>query len=177
MYPAHFGLKKSLFDAGIAQDTGVFRSAKRAPITTNLEMAFTSPNAIVTLSGTPGVGKTTLISTALRASTTRLALAWLNGMPTNATELLELLLAEFGCSDHRATRMERLQIWRQFLSEMSATESRVFIVVERTEDLAPEVLRGLDALTAADTNGCSGANVVLLGNEGLDEHLMPPLLE
>jgi general secretion pathway protein A len=177
MYAAHFGLKTSLFDVGIAQDAAVFRSAKREPVTANLEVAFRSPNAIVTLSGTAGVGKTTLISTALRASTTRLALAWLNGMPTNATELLELLLVEFGCNAHRATRVERLQMWRQFLSEMSATQSRVFVVVERTEDLAPEVLRALDALTAADTNGCPGANVVLLGNEGLDEHLMPPLLE
>jgi hypothetical protein len=68
-------------------------------------------------------------------------------------------------------------MWRQFLGEMNATESRVFIVVERTEDLVPEVLRALDALTAADTNGCAGANVVLLGNEGLDEHLTPPLLD
>ena len=177
MYRAHFGLKKSLIDAGIAQDTAVFRSTKREPITSNLAVAFTSPDAIVTLSGTAGIGKTTLISAALRARSTRLALAWLNAMPTNATELLELLLVEFGFDAHRATRIERLQMWRQFLGEMSATDSRVFIVVERTEDFPPEVLRALDALTAADTNGCAGANVVLLGNEGLDEHLKPQLLD
>jgi len=177
MYPAHFGLKKRLFDAGIARDAAVFRCARREPIAANLEVAFTSPNAITTLSGTAGVGKTTLIASALRATTTRLALGWLSGIPTNGSDLLELLLVEFGFSAHRATRIERLQMWRQFLSEMSATDSRVFIVVERTEDLAPEVLRALDALTAADTSGCAGANVVLLGNEGLDEHLMPPLLE
>jgi type II secretory pathway predicted ATPase ExeA len=101
----------------------------------------------------------------------------LNGTPTNAAELLELLLLELGVNAHRATRVERLQMWRQFLNEMSATESRLFVVVERTEDLDAAMLHALDALTAADANGSLGANVVLLGHENLDRHLAVPLLD
>jgi general secretion pathway protein A len=171
MYQAHFGLNKQLFDTGIAQDAAVFRSPKHEPLFAHLKLAFGSPDAVVTLTGGAGVGKTTLASAAVRASTTRLALAWINGTPTNAAELLELLLTELGCNAHRTTRIERMQMWRQFLSEMSATDSRVFIVVERTEDLAHEVLRALDALTAADQSGSAGANVLLLGQSSLDRHL------
>ncbi len=171
MYQAHFGLNKQLFDTGIAQDAAVFRSPKHEPLFAHLKLAFTSPAAVVTLTGAAGVGKTTLASAAVRASTTRLALAWINGTPTNATELLELLLTELGYNAHRTTRIERMQMWRQFLSEMGATDSRVFVVVERTEDLAHEVLRALDALTAADQSGSAGANVLLLGQSGLDRHL------
>ena len=144
MYRTHFGLSKPLFDAGIAQDAAVYRNAKHDVLFANLKLAFAAPAAVATLSAPAGVGKTTLASAAVRASTTRLALAWINGIPTNATELLELLLTELGCNAHRTTRIERLQMWRQFLSEASATDSRVFVAVERTEDLSIEVLRALD---------------------------------
>ena len=71
-------------------------------------------------------------------------LAWLNAHRRNAAELLELVLVELGVGTLRTTRIERLQLWRQFQGEMRATESRLFIVVERTEDLRCEVLHALD---------------------------------
>ncbi len=146
---------------GRAQDTVIGR----------FKLAVASPDAVVTFSGPAGVGKTTLAAAAVRATSTRLAVAWLSSVPTNATELLEQLLVELGMNAHRTTRIERLQMWRQYLSELSATASRVFVIAERTEELSPEVLRALDSLTAADANGCPGANVVLLGRPGLDQFL------
>jgi type II secretory pathway predicted ATPase ExeA len=177
MYHAHFGLQKGLFGDGIAADTAVFRSAKHDQVSAHFKLALGSPNACVVLRGPPGIGKTTLTAATLRASTTRLALAWLNGMPTNPTELLELLLVELGINTLRTTRMERLQLWRQFQGEMRATETRLFVVVERTEDLSAEVLHALDQLTAPDAVGNPGANVVLLGHATIDDHLAVPLLE
>ena len=127
--------------------------------------------------GPAGVGKTTLTSAALRATSTRLALAWLNSTPANAPELLELVLVELGIATSGTTRIERLQLWRQFQAETRATESRLFVVVERAEDFPVDVLHALDSLTAADVIGNLGANFVLLGNRGLDEHLAAPALE
>jgi type II secretory pathway predicted ATPase ExeA len=177
MYHAHFGLKKGLFGDGIATESTVFRSPKHDQIIANFKLALGSPSSAIVLRGPAGVGKTTLTSAALRASSTRLALAWLNGTPTNSAELLELVLVELGIATVRTTRIERLQLWRQFHAETRATESRLFIVVERTEDLAPEVLHALDALTAPDAAGNLGANVVLLGHATIDEHLAAPVLE
>ena len=84
--------------------------------------------------------------------------------PTNAAELLELVLVELGVGTARTTRIERLQLWRQFQGEMRATESRLFVVVERTEDIACEVLHALDSADGgrrrraipAPTSCCSG---------------------
>ena len=129
------------------------------------------------LTGTAGVGKTTLMASALRATSTKLALGWVTGAPLNGAELLELLLVELGFDAHRVGRVERMQMWRQFLNEMSATESRVFVIVERADDLNHEVLRALDSLTAADPNGGPGANLVLLGQPALLDHLKAPVLE
>jgi type II secretory pathway predicted ATPase ExeA len=177
MYHEHFGLKRPLFDSGIAQDQSVFRSGKHEQLIGHFKLALNSPCSVITLTGQPGIGKTTLTSAALRASETRIAMAWLGGTVTNATELLELLLAELGVDAERTTRVERLQLWRQFHSEMSATQSRVFVIAERADDLPIEVLRALDGLTAPDATGYTGANLILLGQAGLDAHLEAPALE
>lgn len=177
MYHAHFGLERGLFGEGIAADAAVFRSGKHDRLIAHFKLALASPSAVIVLHGPAGVGKTTLTATALRASSTRLALAWLNGMPTNAAELLELILVELGIATQRTTRIERLQLWRQFQGEMRATDSRLFIVAEGAEDLSPEILHALDQLTAPDATGNPGANLVLLGHAGLAEHLSNPLLD
>ena len=177
MYHAHFGLEHGLCGEGIAADANVFRAAKHDRLIAHFKLALASPSSCVVLHGPAGVGKTTLTSAALRATSTRLAIAWLGGLATNSSELLELLLVELGVSTLRTTRMERLQLWRQFQGEMRATDSRLFVVVERTEDLSPEVLHALDQLTAPDAVGNPGANVVFLGHAGIFEHLAAPLLD
>ena len=177
MYHAHFGLERGLFDEGIAADAAVFRNSKHDRLIAHFKLALATASSSVVLHGAAGVGKTTLTSAALRATSTRLALAWLNGLPTNAAELLELILIELGVNTLRTTRIERLQLWRQFQGEMRATDSRLFIVAERTEDLAPDVLHALDQLTAPDAVGNPGANLVLLGHAGIHEHLAAPALD
>jgi type II secretory pathway predicted ATPase ExeA len=177
MYEAHFGLKGRPFDTGIAHEVDVFRGQRQNAIIDKTKLALAASDSVVTFCGPPGIGKTTLALSAVRSTSTRLALAWLSSMPTNANELLELLLVELGVNAHRASRIERLQMWRQYLGEMSATESRVFVIAERTEELGLEVLRALDSLTGADASGSTGANVVLLGHQGLDGFLGSPSLE
>jgi len=177
MYHAHFGLEHGLCGEGIAADADVFRAAKHDRLIAHFKLALASPSSCIVLHGPAGVGKTTVTSAALRATSTRLAIAWLGGMATNASELLELLLVELGVSTLRTTRMERLQLWRQFQAESRATDSRLFVVVERTEDLSPEVLHALDQLTAPDAAGNCGANVVLLGHASIFEHLAAPLID
>jgi type II secretory pathway predicted ATPase ExeA len=177
MYHAHFGLEKGLFGDGIATDAAVFRSPKHDAVAANFKLALGSQSSGVVLRGPAGVGKSTLTSAVLRASSTRLALAWINATPANAAELLELVLVELGVNTVGTTRIERLQLWRQFQAETRATESRLFVVVERTEDLPTDVLHALDSLTAADAVGNLGANFVLLGHGAIEQHLAAPVLE
>jgi general secretion pathway protein A len=176
MYEAHFGLNKPLFPTGIAQESAVFFSARHQQFAASIKLALTMPDSAVVLTGPAGVGKTTLIASALRATSTKLALGWITVAPANAGELLELLLTEFGFNAHRVGRVERMQMWRQVLNEMSATSSRVYVIAERAEDLGADVLRALDSLTAADANGSLGANLVLLGQPALLDVLKAPTL-
>jgi len=176
MYKQHFGLQRSLFEGGIAREEDVFLGPRQQLVIANLKMALTTPDSIVTITGALGVGKTTLASTALRMTTTRLALAWVGGTPLNSDELLELLLAEFEFTPYGMGRVERLRTWRQFMTELSVTDTRLCILVENAQDMAPDILGALESFTTADPNGCPGANVVLMGNSDLHQILETPAL-
>jgi general secretion pathway protein A len=176
MYHEHFGLERSLFDEGIAQDAAVFFAGPHERAAATLKVALTSRDSAAVLVGPAGIGKTTIASHTLRAMTTRLALGWLGSAPLTSHELLEMLLTEYGFTPYKHSRVERLQMWRQFLAEMSLTETRVCILVENADSYAPEVLAALESMTAADPTGCPGANIVLTSRGPLAELFANPLL-
>jgi type II secretory pathway predicted ATPase ExeA len=176
MYQDHFGLQRHLFEEGIAQGGDVFLGAPQMLAVTNLGVALTLRDSVAMLVGPSGVGKTTLAAHTLRALTTRLALGWIGTAPATGHELLEMLLTEFGFSPYKNSRVERLQIWRQYLNEMRATDTRVCVLVESAENLQLDVLAALESLTAADPNGCPGANVVLTSRTALTDRLAEPAL-
>jgi type II secretory pathway predicted ATPase ExeA len=176
MYQDHFGLQRHLFEEGIAQSGDVFLGAAQKLAVTNLGVALTLRDSVAVLTGPAGVGKTTLAAHTLRALTTRLALGWVGTAPATGHELLEMLLTEFGFSPYKNSRVERLQMWRQYLNEMRATDTRVCVLVESTENIQLDVLAALESLTAADPNGCPGANVVLTSRTGLTDLLSEPAL-
>lgn len=176
MYKQHFGLSSELFDDGIASGSSVFCGPRQKVLAANLTIALTRRDSVAVVYGLPGVGKTTTVTHALREMTTRLALGTIAQPPLTAHELLEQLLGEFGFSPYKNSRSERLQMWRQFLSEMEVTETRVCILVENAQELNVEVLKALGSLTAADANGCPGANVILTATRAPDDLLNSPEL-
>jgi len=176
MYAQHFGLDRALFEGGIAREEDVFLGPRQQLVIANIKIALTTRDSIATLVGSAGVGKTTLASRALRMAATRLALAWVGSAPVNADELLELLLAEFDFTPYGMGKVERLQTWRQFMTELSVTDTRLCILVEDAQAIGVEALRALGPLTAADPNGCPGANLVIMGQAGLYEYFENPAL-
>lgn len=161
MYAQHFGFSSPLFSDGLAQDDGVFRTAALEQLVQDLEVALTRKDSVVVISGMSGTGKSTIATDALKGIHTRLAFCSISHAPLTPHELLEQLLTDFGFEPYKRSRVERLQIWRQFLSEMAATDTRVCLLVENADLLSPEVLQSLHGLTAADAALSPGANVIL----------------
>lgn len=161
MYAQHFGFSRPLFGDGVAQDDAVFRTEATSRLAADLALALERKDAVAILSGPSGTGKSTIAADALRAVGTRLAFSCISQQLLTAHELLEQLLTDFGFEPYRRSRVERLQQWRQFLSEMTATDSRVCLLIENAELLPPEVLVALHSLTAADAAQAPGCNVIL----------------
>lgn len=161
MYVQHFGFSRAPFSDGMAQDDAVFRTRDVEDLDHALRIAFSRKDTVAILSGMSGTGKTTLAADTLKNINTRLAFACISHPPQTANELLELLLTEFGFEPCKKSRVERLQIWRQFLSEMAATDTRVCLLVESADEWPVEFLQSLHSLTAADAAMTPGANIVL----------------
>ena len=174
MHPGHFGFTRPLFADGVAQDEYVFRTAAADRATRDLATALNRRDAVAILSGASGTGKTTLATDALKSVGTRLAFSCISQPPLTAHELLEQLLVDFGFEPSRRSRVERLQLWRQFLSEMTATDSRICLLVESADAIAPEVMLALHGLTAADAALSRGANVILTTTERPETLLTAP---
>jgi type II secretory pathway predicted ATPase ExeA len=160
MYEQNFGFSRPLFSDGMAQDEAVFRTQAVEQLGKDLAIALARKDSIALLSGISGTGKTTIAADALKNINTRLAFTCLSHPPLTPHELLEQLLTDFGFEPYKKSRVERLQLWRQFLSEMGATDTRVCLLVENVEELSPEVIQSLHTLTAADAALSPGANIV-----------------
>ena len=124
MYTEHFGLERAVFDGGIAQSSDLFLGKRQQLIATNLKIGLSTRDSVVTLTGSLGVGKTTLAAQALRITATRMAQTWIGSTSLTPDEMLETLLAGFELEPYDMGRVQRIQTWRQFMGEMSATDKR-----------------------------------------------------
>lgn len=145
----------------MAQDDAVFKTEATERLVRDLEIALARKDSVAIISGMSGSGKSTIAADALKNISTRLAFCSISHAPLTPHELLEQLLTDFGFEPYKSSRVERLQIWRQFLSEMAATETRVCLLVENAEGWSADVLQHLHTLTAADAALTPGANVIL----------------
>jgi len=102
MYEAHFGLKTRPFGAK-AEGAGVFVGPQQANIMTSLKQGLVASDAIITVTGPVGVGKTTIVSRALESISPGRMVAWVGRMQLAPDEVLELLLAGFGVSGQAVT--------------------------------------------------------------------------
>lgn len=161
MYQQHFGLMRPLFADATPQDEAVFRPDWVETLQNNLAIALARADSVAVISGPSGTGKTTIALDSVREISTRLALACIGPASLSADDMLEQLLTDFGEDPTGKTHVERLQLWKQFLAEMAATDTRVCLLIENAERLDPDALFMLHSLTAADANLTPGANVIL----------------
>jgi type II secretory pathway predicted ATPase ExeA len=181
MYQNHFGFSRALLADGLAQNAAVFASDPHSALISKLAVSLNRRDAVASVDGPAGVGKTTSVTHALREMSTRLALGSIDHPPTTPHDLLEQLLTEFGFTPYKMSRSERLQNWRQFLSEMTVTDTRVVVVAEDADQFDPVVLATLERLTAPNGGGSAGANLVVTARSTslafLQAHAVAPLLQ
>jgi len=170
MYEQHFGLKKRPFAAKVA-GTDVFVGPQTATTMANLKKALQAQDAVVTVSGPAGVGKTTLAAKALQAIAATHRSIRIGRMHLQGTDVLEFLLEELGQGSLPKGPIRQFAALRERLSQMESENTRVVIVVEDAVRVGAESLAELEALTAADAGSSGGAAIVLMGDNGLTDFL------
>jgi type II secretory pathway predicted ATPase ExeA len=167
MYEHHFGLKKRPFRAS-AIGTDVFVGPQIATTMAGLKKALTVNDAIASISGPVGSGKTTLVSRALESLGTNQKTVLVARMRLDSNDVLEFLLDELGIEEMPNGTIQRFALFRRHLKKLAEHDERLYIVIEDGVRLGADTLAELEALTAADAGESEGASILLMGDEALD---------
>ena len=172
MYETYFGLKKRPFRA-LASGNDVFVGPQTATTMAGLKRALSTPDAIASVSGPIGAGKTTIVNRAVDAVGEQRLVVTLGRIHLGHDEVLELLLEEMGADPIPVSIVQRFTKFRRLLQKQTDKNTRVVIVVEDAPRIGVEALAELEALTATDAGVSDGANIVLMG-EQMDDLLGAP---
>ena len=152
MYEPHFGLNKRPFGAK-AEGPGVYVGPTQSKIINSLTKGLAASDAVVTVTGPVGVGKTTIVNQALHSISPGRMVAWVGRMQLAPDEVLDLLLAGFGVKTQSKGTIQRFAAFRRLLAERAASGAQVAIVVEDAHRIGNDALVEIEALTAARYRG------------------------
>jgi general secretion pathway protein A len=170
MYKNHFGLNRRIF-RGNAAGADVFVGPQTAGILNGIKQALAGPDAVVTLTGPVGCGKSTAVAYSLSAVSGKNAIVRVGRFPLQRGELLDLLFDHMRIQQRPQRGNQKLALFRQLLFNLAENDSRMFILVEDAPFLGPDMLGELEVVTAADTGPSDGAAIVLMGDDYLKEML------
>jgi len=173
MYEKHFGLKSNPFGSK-AEGANVFVGPQQAKIISSLQKGLGAADAVVTVTGPVGVGKTTIVNRALDSMPTGRTAAQIGRMHLSPEEVVDLLMAGFGIKKSHQGSIRRYAAFRRILQQQSESDIPVAIVIEDAQRLGAEALAEVEALTAADAGDAASANIILMGRPGLHDLLSTP---
>ena len=167
MYEQHFGLKKRPFRAN-AVGTDVFVGPQIAATMAGLKKALTTNDAIVTISGPVGSGKTTVAGRALESLGTNQKTVLVARLRLDSNDVLEFLLDELGIEEKPNGILQKFTLFRRHLKKLAENDGRLVIAIEDGVRLGADTLAEIEALTAADAGQSEGASILLMGDEALE---------
>ena len=170
-----FGLRHPPFRPQSA-DGSVFAGSQQIALAGGLKRALASPDAVVTVSGEVGVGKTTSVRYALGRLGVTTALARIGRVHLGRDEILDVLLDEFQVASKPASALQRYNALQRLLRNWSDVGTSVFVIVEDAERLGVDTLAELESLTAAESDNEPGAHLILMGGPKLRKFLKAPAL-
>lgn len=176
MYEEQFGFNKRPFRAA-PHGAEVFVGPQTAQTMQSLKKALTSSDAVVTVTGPAGSGKTTQVLRALEAIDPDCTCIRIGRMHLGPDEILEFLLAKLGVQSPPASTIRRVVFFRAAVMKLRLAGHRVFIVVEDAQRLGFDALAELEALTGAESGDGDGANLVLMAPQSLKPLLRSDGLE
>ena len=166
MYRKHFGLGRRIFRGNVAGND-VFVGPQVATIMSGIKKALAGTDAVVSITGPVGSGKSTAVAHAVHGIGGKNAIVRVGRFPLQRGELLDLMFDHMRIQQRPPRGNQKLALFRQLLFNLAANDSRMFILVEDAPFLGPQLLAELEVVTAADTGPSDGANVILMGDESL----------
>ena len=175
MYEKQFGLSRRPFQAN-ATGADVFVGPQTAKFMAAMRKGLAASEAVVVVTGQPGIGKSTLVNRAIDAINGDKFVIRISRMQLGHDEVLEFLLDKLDATDIPASTIKKIILFRDLLASRTRAGTRVFIVVEDAVRIGEDALAEFEALTTADSDHPDGANMILMGDDTLLERLEAPAL-
>jgi type II secretory pathway predicted ATPase ExeA len=176
MYLEQFGLSEKPFEQ-TPDSRFMYASEQHAYALASIRFSLAQRDPFVIITGEIGSGKTTLLNAVLAGLDKSVAVARISHTRLSDTELLQMILLEFGFTPFNRGKVELLSMLRNFVQEQAARRRQVAILIDEAQNLTADVLEELRLLTCIETEKEKLLNVVLLGQPQLATLLDSPALE
>jgi general secretion pathway protein A len=172
MYEEFFGLSRRPFSMS-ADPQFLYLTPQHREAATGLIYSILKHKGMVTLTGEPGTGKTSVLKAVLASiSGSSIKVAYVSVPTLTTSEFLEFVLLQFGLVNlARANKAERLLMFERFLMSMHEKNKTVVIVVDEAHKLGTEMLEEIRLLTNFETGSGKLIQIVLAGQSELEEML------
>lgn len=176
MYLKHFNLARAPFDQ-LPDPEFLFLTEQHTEALARMSLALAINDSFTIVTGEVGSGKTTLVRKLLSDIDDNCVVAFVTHTKLTASELLQLILVEFGVRPFAMGKIELITELRRFIERQQAQGVRVVIVVDEAQNLGMDVLEELRLLTCLDDAERKALNIVLLGQPQLSRILQSPDLD
>lgn len=174
MYKAYYGLREHPFN--ISPDPRFLHLTRRAyDALACLFYSLSRRRGLVLLSGEVGTGKTTLLNYLLLELGKRcIPRAFIVNPRLEATEFLELVLAEFGISCPSRKKGQMLRQLHRWLQERQARGGTTVLIVDEAHTMSLDLLEEIRLLSNFEIRTGKLLQIVLAGQPEIEEKLNRP---
>ena len=176
MYKSYFGLKDNPFNVN-PDPRYLFLTKEIEEALSGLMYGVHNRKGFITLIGEVGTGKTTLINRLVEwLHQRRVRTAFLFNSRMNTSQLFDFILAEFGISCESRTKSQQLMSLNQWLLDRYRAGETAVLIVDEAQNLTYPVLEEIRLLTNLETSTEKLLQIVLSGQQELEEKLKLPEL-
>ena len=170
MYLEHFKLKDHPFR--LSPDPNyLFLSKQHSRAKAYIESTVWFADGFVIITGEIGSGKTILLERFLTELPDDVITARIAQTQITPTQLLQILLAEFGFKPFRKRKAELLNMLSEYLSERSRSGRKVVIIIDEAQNLTPRVLEEIRLISGIEGHKNKVLSIILAGQPELNEAL------
>jgi general secretion pathway protein A len=176
MYKSFFGLKDNPFNVN-PDPRYLFHTKEIEEALSGLMYGIQSRKGFITLIGEVGTGKTTLINRLVDWLHQRQArTAFLFNSRMNTNQLFDFILAEFDIPCESRSKSQQLMSLNQWLLDRYSAGETTVLIVDEAQNLTYPVLEEIRLLTNLETSTEKLLQIVLSGQQELEEKLRLPQL-
>ncbi len=176
MYKSFFGLKESPFRVN-PDPRYLYLTKEIEEALAGLMYGIKTRKGFVTLIGEVGTGKTTLVNKLLDwLKLQQIRTAFIFNTRVNTTQLFEFVLAEFDISCESRSKSQQLMRLNDWLVARHEAGETVVLIIDEAQNLTYPVMEEIRLLTNLETSTDKLLQIVLSGQQELDEKLKLPQL-